>query len=147
LFDRLVIEKGLNSVLARGLLSKTNDKKLRKLIQGLVNEKYLLSASCGLLLLTVGPSPVLKLRPLQQDTTGHQRRWNLSEKCGKEDRQRGKEETKNVVDGSDAPKKPETTPKQDIKSGIIDERRNEENRLCHKEGNQESCEQVRRENR
>ena len=59
-------------------------------------KRYLLSASCGLLLLTVGPSPVLTSLPLQQDTTAKQdaNRRILDEKCRKEDRQRDKEGNK-----------------------------------------------------
>ena len=82
-------------------------------------KRYLLSASCGLLLLTVGPSPVLTLLPLQQDTTAKQDTKDAGTSAKNAAKKTGsatKKETKKVVDGSDAPKKPETTPKQDIKS-------------------------------
>ena len=96
----------------------------------------LLSASCGLwLLLGIAPSPVPASRPLQQDTPAKQdakdagtSAKNAAQKTGSAT----KKETKKAVDGSDASKKPETTPSQDTERGIIDERCDEENWECHK---------------
>jgi hypothetical protein len=82
-------------------------------------KRYLLSASCGLLLLTVGPSPVLTLLPSQQDTTAKQDTKDAGTSAKNAAKKTGsatKKETEKVVDGSDAPKKPETTPKQDIRA-------------------------------
>jgi len=48
--------------------------------------------------------------------TGCQRRRNSAKNAAKKTGSATKKETKKAVDGSDASKKPETTPKQDIKS-------------------------------
>ena len=119
MFDRLVIEKGLNSVLTRSLLSKLTIKSKETNPRIGQMKRYLLSASCGLLLLTVGPSPVLTLLPLQQDTTAKQDTKDAGTSAKNAAKKTGsatKKETKKVVDGSDASKEPDTTPKQDFKS-------------------------------
>jgi hypothetical protein len=138
-------------VSAQNLFSREDSIIVKELTQGSLNENvFTFSLMWVVVVAWYCASPVPASRPLQQDTPAKQDAKDAGTSAKNAAQETGsatKKETKKAVDGSDASKKPETTPSQDIERGIIDERCDEENRECHKERNEESREQVRREDR